>query len=61
MCSETKQGCTNLATKKKVHDIAIFDDVLLAFAAHFAGVFGALLAFEGDVVGKRDEIGRAHV
>ncbi len=57
-----QQGSTalfiiNLRTKQEVHNVAVFHHVFLALGAHFSGVFGALLAFEGDVVFKRDGLG----
>ena len=47
----------NLRTKQEVHHIAVFHHVFLSLSAHLAGVFGALLAFEGDEVFKGDGLG----
>jgi len=40
-----------------MHDIAVFNDVILAFKTPFSGVFSALLAFVGDEVFIRDDFG----
>jgi hypothetical protein len=55
--SQTKAAGHVLRTEQKVHHIAVFHHVLLAFGAHLAGVFGTLLAFVGDEVVKRNGLG----
>ena len=47
----------NSDVKQKVQHITIFNDVFLAFGAHFACFFCALFAFEGDEVFKGDGLG----
>ena len=48
------RGFHQLTAKEEIHHIAILNDIFLAFTAHLARVFGALLALEGDVVIKRN-------
>ena len=40
-----------------MHDIAVLDDVFLAFEAHFAGFLGALFAVVGDEIVVADDFG----
>ena len=40
-----------------MHDVAVGDDVVLAFQAQFAGVARAGLAAERDVIGIGDGLG----
>lgn len=46
-----------LDVKPEQHHVAVLDDVVLAFLAHFAGVLGFLFAAAGDEVVVGDGLG----
>ena len=50
MTSYKKADSEYLRAEQEVHNVAVFDHVVLAFDAHLAGVFGPLLAPEGDEI-----------
>ena len=40
-----------------MHDVAVGDDIVLAFEAELAGIARAPLATERDIVGRGDDLG----
>ena len=43
--------------EEEVHDVAVLNDVVLAFGAHLAGFLSALFTLEGDEVFVGDRLG----
>src|SRR6478736_5171315 len=50
-------GSTALNVETKMHDVAVADDVVLAFEPHFSSLFCALLALAGEKVIIGDDFG----
>src|SRR5260370_24353149 len=48
---------TPLSIKPEMHDVAVGDDIFLAFQPQLAGITGARLAAERDVIGVGDRFG----
>src|SRR6185437_3778689 len=57
-CAPLQGACAcRLDVEAEVHDVAVADDVVLAFEAHPAGVLGAMLAPARDVIVVGDRLG----